>query len=275
MSSFHFSSQSQSNSNKNHVRFIESSDFSITYTYDRPKSCCYDNNKRYYIGNNFESSVNVNKFSYIPGVSKMKHLSNTIIESLISRESLTESKSRNNININSQLSSKTHSFPVNLKANSHFLTFKKNKPKIKTQKLSSNLLKNNKLLFANMGVSTKRSLLQLANQSKDTSKSITEDTNSNNLFLQKGKIKRSSLVDRYMFKIANPDGVMEDYIIEGDKPGDKYKRFKNQILKGKNKVYRLIQDVKRTQMISDTMINVYITRLKGKRFHRHNKTMSY
>ena len=278
MNSIHLMSQSHSTSNKKHVKFIESSDFSITYNYERPKSCCYDSNKRYYPDSNYNSSANVNKYSYIPGVSKMKHLSNSIIESLISREGLPKSKSRNDININSQLSSKTQSFPINLKANSHYLTFKKSKPKINPHKNSINsniLMKNNKLLFANMGVSKKRSLLQLATQSKEFSKSNTEDTISNDLFLQKGKIKRSSLVDRYVFKIANPDGVMEDYIIEEDKPGDKYKRFKNQIMKGKNKVYRLIQDVKRTQMISDTMISVYITRLKGNRFHRHNKTMSY
>mgnify|MGYP006870139193 CR=1 FL=1 len=64
-------------------------------------------------------------------------------------------------------------------------------------------------------------------------------------FLPKTSIKRASLVDRFLFKIVNPDGVIEDYITEGDRPGDKYKRLKNQLIKGKNKVYKLVQDIKK------------------------------
>ena len=286
MNSNQFMTKSHSTSQKKHVRFIESNDFPITYIYDKQKSSCMDNTKKNII-NKISNSSNssLSKYSYIPGVSKMKHLSNDIIETLFSRENITKSRNTNikdsvSDNKSSSYYLQQQSFPINLKmSNSRYINFKNNRPKSKNKKslsINSNMLiKNNKLLFANMGVSKKRSLLQLATQSREMSKSNNEETNSNNLFLQKGKIKRSSLVDRYMFKIANPDGVMEDYIIEGDKPGDKYKRFKNQILKGKNKVYRLIQDVKRTQMISDTMISVYITRLKGNRFHRHNKTMSY
>ena len=106
---------------------------------------------------------------------------------------------------------------------------------------------------------------------KNGKKSIIDEENQNHLFFEKAKMKRGSLVDRYIFKIANPDGVIEDYITEGDKPGDKYKRFKNQLIKGKNKIYKLIQDVKRTQMISDTMLGVYITKLKGKKYNNNKE----
>lgn len=128
-------------------------------------------------------------------------------------------------------------------------------------------LNSNKLLLANIARSKKKSIL-IQQTDKNGKKSEIDEENQNNLFFEKAKMKRGSLVDRYIFKIANPDGVIEDYITEGDKPGDKYKRFKNQLIKGKNKIYKLIQDVRRTQMISDTMLGVYITKLKGKKYNK-------
>lgn len=131
-------------------------------------------------------------------------------------------------------------------------------------------LNSNKLLLANMARSKKKSIM-IQKTDKNGKKSIIDEENQNHLFFEKAKMKRGSLVDRYIFKIANPDGVIEDYITEGDKPGDKYKRFRNQLIKGKNKIYKLIQDVKRTQMISDTMLGVYITKLKGKKYNNNKE----
>ena len=169
------------------------------------------------------------------------------------------------------------------------------------------IMKANKLLFANLGRAKKLQLLnfiELSNSTTHTNTRInsneitrsytnTKRPNSSsvydyshkqynhlhtpnhsdfqetkNILIQKANIKRSSLVDKYLFKIANPDGVIEDYYVDNDKPSDKYKRFRNQITKGKNKVYRLIQEVKRTQTFSDTMIKVYMTKLKGKHYAR-------
>lgn len=167
------------------------------------------------------------------------------------------------------------------------------------------IIKANKLLFANLGGAKRQQILNFIELSNSTSRTHTK-INSNeitrtytnskrpnsssvynyshrqniqstnhsdfqetkNILIQKANIKRSSLVDKYLFKIANPDGVIEDYYIDNDKPSDKYKRFRNQITKGKNKVYRLIQEVKRTQTFSDTMIKVYMTKLKGKHYAR-------
>ena len=184
-------------------------------------------------------------------------------------------------------------------------TERSHKGNAKTTFATHLIMKANKLLFANLGGAKRQQILNFIELSNSTSRTHTK-INSNeitrtytnskrpnsssvynyshrqniqsashsdfqetkNILIQKANIKRSSLVDKYLFKIANPDGVIEDYYIDNDKPSDKYKRFRNQITKGKNKVYRLIQEVKRTQTFSDTMIKVFMTKLKGKHYAR-------
>ena len=127
------------------------------------------------------------------------------------------------------------------------------------------LMNSNKLILANIQQSQKKSIIQLrSRETKDINFQLNKkDTELNNKFLEKTTVKRASLVDRFTFKVANPDGVIEDYITEQDKPGDKYKRFKSQLVKGKNKVYKLLYDVKKTQILAETMLNVYVTKIRG------------
>ena len=127
------------------------------------------------------------------------------------------------------------------------------------------LMNSNKLILANIQQSQKKSIIQLrSRETKDINFQLNKkDTELNNKFLEKTTVRRASLVDRFTFKVANPDGVIEDYITEQDKPGDKYKRFKSQLVKGKNKVYKLLYDVKKTQILAETMLNVYVTKIKG------------
>ena len=106
--------------------------------------------------------------------------------------------------------------------------------------------------MVNIGRAKRSSIVQLNPEQ--------QDTDSISPFLPKTSIKRASLVDRFLFKIVNPDGVIEDYITEGDK------RLKNQLIKGKNKVYKLVQDIKKTQILAETMLNVYVTKIKAKKY---------
>ena len=130
------------------------------------------------------------------------------------------------------------------------------------------LMNSNKLILANIQQSQKKSIIQLrSRETKDINFQLNKkDTELNNKFLEKTTVKRASLVDRFTFKVANPDGVIEDYITEEDKPGDKYKRFKSELVKGKNKVYKLLYDVKKTQILAETMLNVYVTKIKGSKY---------
>ena len=237
------------------------------------------------------------KYLLFPDIDKMKHLNNDIMDSIFNinvnndnfcggyyastdfSSSLYTSKGLSQTKTNftdakikiNNLKKSMDNLGINgIQSYDSSINTKKSILKAPT-KLSQFLpLNSNKLLLANMARSKKKSIM-IQKTDKNGKKSIIDEENQNHLFFEKAKMKRGSLVDRYIFKIANPDGVIEDYITEGDKPGDKYKRFKNQLIKGKNKIYKLIQDVKRTQMISDTMLGVYITKLKGKKYNNNKE----
>ena len=127
-------------------------------------------------------------------------------------------------------------------------------------------LTTNKLLFANIATSKKYFLLsqiQCDNNNNNTNTNSNEPVKYINELKRKYGIKKSSIIDRYIFKIVNPEGIIEDFITEDEsKPSDKYKRLRNQISKGRNKVYRIIQDIKRKQMITDTAFKIPLRRGK-------------
>lgn len=138
---------------------------------------------------------------------------------------------------------------------------------------ASNLLhlNTNKLLFSNISPSKKHFILKLAELQHElgTTASSASIQYIKQLKKSNNPPKRSAIIDRYMFKMVNPDGTIDDYITEDEtKPRDKYKRFRNQLVKEKNKIYRLKQDVKRKQTLTDTAITIPIPKRK-----KRNKVM--
>jgi hypothetical protein len=90
---------------------------------------------------------------------------------------------------------------------------------------------------------------------KISTKSLSNQINLENILLKKNlksdktsetnipkKLKRSSIIDRLLFQVTNPDDCFEDYI-SSEKPGDKYIKFYKQIKKKKNQTYKILLDV--------------------------------
>lgn len=226
------------------------------------------------------SSKNIRKkYSFIPHIKRMHNLNKDIIDSLLTTKgydnycngyySSTEfSSSCNNIhskrNSNTEedslrnIKKNTVNSPLTERALSQRSLLTHRSTESSTSQYKRRPLNSNKLLMANIGRTKRNSIIQLNPQQ--------QDSDSISPFLPKTSIKRASLVDRFLFKIVNPDGVIEDYITEGDRPGDKYKRLKNQLIKGKNKVYKLVQDIKKTQILAETMLNVYVTKIKARKY---------
>lgn len=226
------------------------------------------------------SSKNIRKkYSFIPHIKRMTNLNKEIIDSLLTTKgydnyckgyySSTEFSSSCN-NIHSKRNSHTEedslrnikkstvNSPLTERAQSQRSLLTHRSTESSTSQYKRRPLNSNKLLMVNIGRAKRSSIVQLNPEQ--------QDTDSISPFLPKTSIKRASLVDRFLFKIVNPDGVIEDYITEGDRPGDKYKRLKNQLIKGKNKVYKLVQDIKKTQILAETMLNVYVTKIKAKKY---------
>ena len=57
-------------------------------------------------------------------------------------------------------------------------------------------------------------------------------------------LKKSSMIDRLLFKIKNKDECFEDYVSDG-RPIDKYLKFRKQIEKNKKKVEKLLLELRR------------------------------
>jgi hypothetical protein len=78
-----------------------------------------------------------------------------------------------------------------------------------------------------------------------------EKDNNNNSDEQKINIpirrfRRSSTIDRLLFKLTNKDECYEEYISDG-KPGDKYLYFKNQLIRKKKSIERELLELRRHQ----------------------------
>ena len=149
----------------------------------------------------------------------------------------------------------------NLSQSTKIVKFKRKiNEKVKNAKMD--IIQKNKLMIANVNKSKRCSIMKIIDNSafRKGLRTSLQSTGFSNV------IKRSSLVDKFMIKLLNPDAIFEDYISNDDRPGDKYKRFKHQLVKEKRKIYTCLQDVKRAQMITDTMVKVYVTQIKKKKY---------
>lgn len=75
----------------------------------------------------------------------------------------------------------------------------------------------------------------------------------------KTRVRRSSIIDRFMFKLINPDSVIEDYYhVYDSKAEDYYAMFKKQLLKTKLKMTKLIDNVQKAASMNESMMKVHI-----------------
>lgn len=77
-------------------------------------------------------------------------------------------------------------------------------------------------------------------------------------------LKRSSMLDRFLLKLMDPNEIIEDYIGDDGKNRQMYQmmKLKRQCVKAKWKVEKLLNDVKKTAVINNSKLKVYVTRLK-------------
>lgn len=68
---------------------------------------------------------------------------------------------------------------------------------------------------------------------------------------------RGSKIDRLIFFIENPYECFEENLLD-KKPGDKYQMFKNQITKHKNKLDKILKEIKLNQIKSEYLMKKYI-----------------
>ena len=77
------------------------------------------------------------------------------------------------------------------------------------------------------------------------------------------QLYRTSILDKMILKITNPEEIFEDYLLD-NRPGDNYIRFKINLKKQKIKIEKLLIELRASQKRSDYEIKKYNPKLKIK-----------
>ena len=217
--------------------------------------------KLFFVSPTSKNKTLLNKFKNLPNISKLQHLTNESMKSLIKKTEITECgfspaitnynnsvNTRNKVNFNLP---ESYSIPTKLKDK----TLKKMKSSSQSKSIADRYFFNESYIrknFSKMGNKPEfmhrnknRSPVSILQNigckerraKKENTRKLIQD-------IQKGKIKagsdllngrqlrRSSQIDRLLFQYINPNECFEDYVVD-NKPSDKYKSFKKQLEKKK------------------------------------------
>ena len=192
------------------------------------------NNKKLYV-TNINMNKNINKNTY-NGINKScTWKSRKFTRNII----LSHSNDINyTFNKNCKLNDKTNIKPT-------IKSFLINKKYLDINSNSLLNLENNKLkMFLPQNNNTKPNIENNGvTKSEEKKNKINFDNSFYSVFKNIKKFKRSSQIDRLIFKIENPEECFEEFV-DKEKPGDKYQAFKNQIFRHRNKVDKMILEIK-------------------------------
>ena len=168
-------------------------------------------------------------------------------------------KSHNTINNIRQNTLNSNYMDINYKANIHnswYKLLKNNKENNKACNTfnSHKKTKNNFHQFSLKKIMTMTSdnsinNKTITNEKKKPRKSFLKNTISNESKIHHTQVKRvrkSSAIDRFLFKMLNKDECYEDYVSDG-RPCDKYQFFKNQIEKKRKHIEKQLLELRRYQ----------------------------
>jgi hypothetical protein len=138
-------------------------------------------------------------------------------------------------------------FDINYKpsANKSWGGLFRKKNKTNLAKTPKQLINKKYKLTSTKTISTENSINNLNNvfiKEKDTNNNDNEQEENKPI----RRFKRSSTIDRLLFKLINKDECYEEYVSDG-KPGDKYLYFKNQLIRKKKSIERLLLELRRHQ----------------------------
>ena len=71
-------------------------------------------------------------------------------------------------------------------------------------------------------------------------------------------------MDRLVFFIEKPEECFEENLTD-EKPSDKYQMFKNQIVKHKEKIDKIVKEIKKNQIKSEYLMKKYIFDLMSRK----------
>ena len=95
------------------------------------------------------------------------------------------------------------------------------------------------------------------------------DNNDQNNNTKPFQLYRTSILDKMILKITNPEEIFEDYLLD-NRPSDNYIRFRINLKKQKIKIEKLLIELRASQKKSDYEIKKYNPKLKKKNINFFN-----
>lgn len=267
------------------INLLKKTNLKKQQNYSQTKLNYIPSNKKY-MNLGFKIAYNLNKkFHDLPVVSKFHNITDEKINELIKsnnnnrRKSLNLKKTNNYIksNINKNSSKKNYINFVCQNNNDKNIFIVKNIRRMKSKKLKMRLSELNSNFTNSLSYlkSNNRNTNYNNNNSASNKKDISRinlnkqmKLNKTNINLELSKnidlYRRGSIVDRLVFYIEKPDECFEENLTD-EKPSDKYQMFKNQINKHKDKLDKIIKEIKLNQIKSEYLMKKYIFELMSRR----------
>ena len=226
---YHFQNISERKNIKPNIHYINSS-------YILTESNSNSSNKKFYVTN-----ININK-------NVNKNVNNNIYNNEDKGCVWESRKLRRNV-IFSYLNDINYTYNKNCKISEKKIV----KPSVKSlliKKKNFGINPNDLLNFENKKLKVFLKENNIPQTNRKNIEPIKTEENKNNgtnnfysVFNKIKRVKRSSQIDRLLFKIENPEECFEEFV-DKEKPGDKYLAFRNQILRHRNKIDKMILEVK-------------------------------
>ena len=108
-----------------------------------------------------------------------------------------------------------------------------------------------------------KSIKSISSLSSYVNNNNNNDNNDQNNNTKPFQLYRTSILDKMILKITNPEEIFEDYLLD-NRPSDNYIRFRINLKKQKIKIEKLLIELRASQKKSDYEIKKYNPKLKIK-----------
>lgn len=135
----------------------------------------------------------------------------------------------------------------------------------------------NKIFFANINKTKQNKFMNLIskltlNHNESNESTSKENKSRNENTKRKGSVehnqkeylslKHFSIMNKFILKLVDPDEMVEDYMLEGNKPFDRFTKFKKVCVREKTRVCGLVSDLHKAPFVNKEQIKVYLSKIK-------------
>ena len=132
----------------------------------------------------------------------------------------------------------------------------------------------NKIFFANINKTKQNKFTNLISKlTLNHSENSSKDNKSKNVEQKREKsfeqnpneflsLKHFSIMNKFILKLVDPDEMIQEHTLEGNKPFDRFTKFKKMCAREKTRVCGLVNDLHKAPFVNKEQIKVYLSKIK-------------